>query len=57
MMLTNLWCNPGRVIHLSFLLETELGIGHVHPGKDHKHDDDGDNDGDNDGDDLNDILP
>ena len=28
---TNLWCNPSRMIHLSFLLEAELGVGHVYP--------------------------
>ena len=32
------------MIHLSFLLETELCVGHVHPGKCYQHDDDVDND-------------
>ena len=42
MVIMNLWGNPGGVIHLSFLLEAELGVGHVYPGKDNEHDDDDD---------------
>ena len=32
MMMSYFRCNPGRMIHLSFLLEAELGICHVYPG-------------------------
>ena len=37
-MMTNLRGNPGRMIHFSFLLETELSVGHIHPEKYYQHD-------------------